>query len=260
MNFVITSEAKFPARRNDLRAFTLPELLAVIVVIAILMVLTFVSFGLMRQKSHTVKCVANLRQIGVVFGLYLAEHNMCFPPTSNANQILVGGQKGSSSDGAYGKPEIRPLNQYVDGNYQIFKCPADVGYRNNPNRENMQSEFKGKTYFEVLGSSYRYNARDIFGTGASLTKVRAANGEMYRLFDIKSPSRFIVMGDSDVFSMVPTSVPWWTHWHGTSRENSEWPIANVLFADWHVETIVVSDKPAPYNFGDNYHFDVGNQH
>jgi prepilin-type processing-associated H-X9-DG protein len=88
---------------------------------------------------------------------------------------------------------------------------------------------------------------------------------MYKLMDIHTPSRFIVMGDSDAFSWQNASTPWWTQWHGVTKENEGtpghpgWPIANVLFADWHVETVAIGNKPSPHNFGNNYHFDVDNE-
>ncbi len=250
-----------PPSRREQRGFSLLELVSAVAVLAVLALLSLSGVRSLRERAQLTGCAGNLRQIGAVMSVYLADHDLFFPPTSWENQILVGGAKGEFP-GYEGKPATRPLNAYVNNNYDIFRCPADVGYRNNPEREAFQPTFKGKTYFQMFGNCYRYNARSV-GKG-SLTKVeKGVNAEMHKLPEIRNPSRFIVMGDSDTFSWMPQSagVPRWnTDWHGVRREGSNlWPICNVLFADGHIETIAVTNKPSPATFGDNYHFDIHNK-
>lgn len=67
-------------RRAHQRAFTLMELLVVIVIVAILGSLVLSVGGRMMERSKFVGCANNMRQIYTALMLYRAEHNGWFPP------------------------------------------------------------------------------------------------------------------------------------------------------------------------------------
>ena len=61
-------------------AFTLIELLTVLAVISVLAALSLGAMGQVKKAAQNAQCVSGLRQLGVVTGLYLAEHNQKFFP------------------------------------------------------------------------------------------------------------------------------------------------------------------------------------
>jgi prepilin-type N-terminal cleavage/methylation domain-containing protein len=61
------------------RGFTLPEMLVVIAIIAILGFILFSAAQNMKASGKTAKATANLRQIGVLMASYTADNNNCLP-------------------------------------------------------------------------------------------------------------------------------------------------------------------------------------
>jgi len=61
------------------RGFTLVELLTVVAILAVLMALLLPVLGKIREKTNTTKCVGNLRQIGALAGIYLADNDGYLP-------------------------------------------------------------------------------------------------------------------------------------------------------------------------------------
>ena len=64
------------------QAFTLVELLVVIGVIAVLVAMLLPALTRARQAATTLKCAANMRQIGQMFGLYAADYPGFYPPVN----------------------------------------------------------------------------------------------------------------------------------------------------------------------------------
>ena len=96
------------------KAFTLIELLAVIVVLSVLIGLSFPVYSRIAENGRAVACLSNLRQIGAGLNLYLGEHDTTFP-TLNA----------ARSSTTQDVPTIdNTLNSYIN-NPATFICPSD---------------------------------------------------------------------------------------------------------------------------------------
>ena len=118
------------AKARKARAgFTLIELLVVIAIIGILAGLLTPSLSMAQKKAKRVACVSNLKQIGVMFQMYVGDSGGVMPcaaslPSANLNN----------------DPRICDvLTPYTDGN-GAFQCPADTR----------------RAYFKTEGSSYAY--------------------------------------------------------------------------------------------------------
>ena len=109
-----------------LTAFTLIELLVVIAIIAILAAMLLPALAKAKEKAQKIKCVNNLKQIGLGTLLYVDD---------NADKVPVNNQTpgGSQAEWTDFKPLIKSylgLNNTnnLSTNDMIFQCPSDIGF------------------------------------------------------------------------------------------------------------------------------------
>jgi len=116
------------------RGFTLLELLLAVAIIALLAGLLSPALQTAKQKTYSLMCASNLRQIGLSAMLYAGEHNLTLPtiepwPGDPVYDTSAGAQTILGALAAYGVTE------------RVLQCPADL---------------KGPDYYAKEGSSYQW--------------------------------------------------------------------------------------------------------
>jgi len=111
--------------------FTLIELLVVIAIIAILASILFPVFSRAREKARQSSCLANVKQIGLAFNMYLQDYDEMYPgaaaATSGSGFAASGGYVGAWIYKAAGASVYDvtggAIYPYVR-NAQIYLCPS----------------------------------------------------------------------------------------------------------------------------------------
>jgi len=194
-----------PCRRDERSAFTLIETLVVIVIIATLAVLLLTAYGKLTDRASIAKSINNLRQIGIVVGDYIADH-----------------------DGAFPSKRFEDTNQnWIEEVYKrAYKAewpgfdPADTG-------ENLRGTILFSPSLKSSESrpwrSYGWNGRLQIG-GENPPRVSA----------LSRPSQVILCGDSRNSSNIDYK-------NVNYRNNGK---ALMLMADFHVQMFAPEEIPA----------------
>ncbi|MDX6766114.1 MAG: hypothetical protein SFU85_04940 [Candidatus Methylacidiphilales bacterium] len=128
---MISSTAR---RHSPLQAFTLVELLVVVVILILLAALGLPTIRSAREKASATKCASNLRQIGIAMQLYVGDNDYTLPgvfwTSARGQQSYVYSNQDSASVGRVLARYLQPyLNTKASTNngYQesdFFKCPS----------------------------------------------------------------------------------------------------------------------------------------
>lgn len=129
-----------PYRRRRFRpdgglAFTLVELLVVVVILGVLMALLLPTLGRAKEAGRSTACLGNLRQIGIALQLYVQDFQNRLPEMRDR---LLDTNPPSPSNHEATIDVV--LSNYL-GNVQVLKCPSDF-----------------RRIFELTRSSYAWNS------------------------------------------------------------------------------------------------------
>src|SRR2546421_432954 len=219
---MVKNARKRPISSRRPAAFTLIELLVVIAIIAILAALLLPVLSRTKAQGHRTKCISNVKQMILAFGMYAEDNEDNFPYTSNWDNF--GGIRGR--DDAYGgltPPAQRPLNNYAQ-NTEVFHCPSDKGDTFLP---------QYPTSWEATGNSYRtqwhYNSFRNPHITAQLgqTTIRPITSSRIA----QSPVNKLMIGDVPWHGNRPAAdnKSTWHNYKGLRRHNVGWGDGHVEF-------------------------------
>jgi hypothetical protein len=216
---------------HSTRAFTMVELLAIVVTIAALATLLVPTLAKSQSQSHTTIDISNVRQILKGVHLYSADNtDFCPHPTWGTGITgwlhSAGIRPATVSSAAqlpaaisnqltfFRKGQLAP---YVNNNQSIFDCPTDVAMRR-------QGQFQ-VLYFrrELKLSSYNFTGA-ISGYGTPRQLANADAGGTYKLSTF-APSAFIMweLDETSLFNFNDAAINQENANEGQSRRHTSSP-------------------------------------
>lgn len=123
---------------SRLRAFSLIELLVVVVILAILMGLLLPTMVSAREYARRSVCTSNMRQIGAAIQMYAQINGGAAPLEPNMGNTLWSGRRMS----------IGYLYPYLNNNVDVFFCPSQLSFK-------IDDPVSGKQSFDVTGKVCR---------------------------------------------------------------------------------------------------------
>jgi prepilin-type N-terminal cleavage/methylation domain-containing protein len=266
-----TWDTTAPGRGRRSSAFTLIELLVVVAIIALLISILLPKLARAKEQSRTVKCLSNLKQVGIAMHYYFLETNDWFPFGKRNDLGLHGFEYGGHPGrrGWWGYDDVnyrdtpggRPFNRYIYPKmptydvppgavlYEsvrqmpVFECPSDTGgfWNNEPGDNPMCKEL----YWQV-GSSYDENYHFVVNwaspKAASTGRwMQQANAYLHVKLR-ESASTFIILYEDPFDSAQWLNIPR-RGWHRM------WNRHSFLFLDGHANNVFTDTKAGARGLG-----------
>jgi len=202
------------ATQQQSGAFSLIELLVVIVIIGILASLILPAISRAKRHSKVTVCLSNLHQLSVAAEMFSADNN---------GQI-AGGLGGHQTAREFACPSItdaeliqqmmnRPLYPYIKPS-NVFACPEDKGEDFSPDYVNF-----APSLFYAFGCSYqvnpggwKYTKHPVQGNLFGKTIAWVANPSKY-IYVYEPPARPVWKLVGNLCYAQPVEFKYYFHWH-----------------------------------------------
>lgn len=207
--------------RKSSNAFTLIELLVVISIIAMLMAILLPSLNLAKGKAYQIRCMANLKQVGLAFELYTENNEQTYPCITDNPKLWMG--RGWRS----------VIQRYLGGgidanNPSVLWCPKD--------REGANS-FESTSYAYSMAF---YSSPAQINSLVPVEKHSEQFGitpQRQRTTSVARPNAKIFIGEWESnHARVPEVQDWWLKgwWRWDGKRN-------YLFADYSAQYLKATD-------------------
>ncbi len=210
--------------------FSLPELLVVIVIIAMLAGMLFSGITVVRSSALSASCQDRFRQMALIFDIYLSENEDVYPPSSTVLgfRSFINYLLGTN---------VQP----TDENAKLFMCTED---KNRPTDIVPAGLWgAGSTVWAKDGQSHGYNTWGLGGSGGGWGTHIMAN--QAQRAEIKTQAAMILSADTRQWSKsgfvsgylgnnFGYAQAQWTTVYPTHRGKTQ---CNVLWVDYHVSSV-----------------------
>jgi prepilin-type N-terminal cleavage/methylation domain-containing protein/prepilin-type processing-associated H-X9-DG protein len=251
---------------STFRGFTLIELLVVIAIIAILAAMLLPALGRAKQKSQSIACINNLKQLATAATVYSVDFrdywplnnegdtavNLANPPAGYVPKVWAEGREGSNltdEQTAQGmlSDRVSLLAPYVKAK-GVFRCPGD------------KKPFKVNNVLVMRPRSYGMNAYVGWSTAPYSGQPDGKRYNIYRrTSDGRGGSLIFMFGeihpDSLCRPMFGMNMDSQALYHFPGNYHGQ--LSNFAFLDGHAElhkwrdTLFNNPKPAPANWHDH---------
>lgn len=189
---------------RKLKAFTLVELLVVIGIIALLISILLPALGRAREAANTVKCLSNLRQVGMASMLFANEHKGWMQPvtsdttnTGSPNYIAIRSRDAYRQKWSY-RPDNNLLMDVYSALLPYLGGKSGTLFETDPTGKSKVFQCPSDRALEVSGGGYRI-FNNVSNSGAFYPISYGSNVDVLTLSDNQGFGRF---GLNDTVSVV----------------------------------------------------------